>query len=271
MLPLLMTLVLLPYRATAQGDLDLQFPDGPLGGSEPIEDAGPVTIRLEHLEVYADLGPGPGGRAPLDRLLLTIRLLGELDRLLSLTSAPAGLAMAALSPGAMAPEDWPVLPLPPHTQPMIPSRMLPEWIEVVAEAANVELAEPDNPAGTYWPSKLYTLKISETLDPTDTRQVIQRLRNACTPPSGWQPDPSVSWSELPMLVRGEGADPTYVERATSDGRRFRVGVGLFLEEGHAQRLASTLSSCLGRSLTPRAMTHDGRAISLVHGPSANIP
>jgi hypothetical protein len=255
--------------ATAQGNLDLQFPNGVLDIEEPIADAGPITIRLDRLEVFADLGPGPGGRVPTDRLLLLLRLLGEIDRLLATTPAPSPLRVVALPPSVPPSDDRPLLPLPAQSAPIIPGPLLIEWIQRIEEAAQIELPDPDNATGTYWPRRIYTLRIPTILDPTLARDLVQRLEQ-CEPASGWRPDSSVDWNALPLLIRGEGADPIYVERASADGKRFRVGVGLFLREEDARRIADSVSSCLGRRVGLVTTTLDGRNLALVYGPRAAI-
>ncbi len=257
--------------AAAQGDRDLQFPRGVLDVEEPIAPAGPIVLRLERIELLADLGPGAGARAPLDRLLLVARLGGEIDRLLGSSSVPFPIRLAALPPGALPPDDRPILPLPPHGRPLIPGALLPEWLQRIEEALSIELPEPDNPGGTYWPHRLYTVKVEGTLDHTDARETLQRLEQACEPFTGWRPDPSVDWNTFPLMVRGPGADPIYVERASADGRRFRIGFGLFLREDDARRLATSISSCLGRSLGVAAIQNEGRNLALVHGSRVRIP
>ncbi len=256
--------------ATAQGNLDLQFPRGVLDTEEPVTDAGPVTIRLNRVEVFTDLGPGPGGRVPTDRLLLVLRILGEIDRLLANTPAPSPLRMVALPPSVPPSDDRPLLPLPANNRPIIPGPLLLDWIQRVEEAARIELPEPDNPTGTYWPRRVYTLRISTLLDPTLARDLLQRLEQ-CEPATGWRPDSSVDWNALPLMIRGEGVDPLYVERASADGKRFRIGVGLFLHEEDARRIADTVSACLGRRLGVAPINLDGRNLALAYGPRVTIP
>ncbi len=149
--------------------------------------------------------------------------------------------------------------------------MLPEWIERLEEVLSLDLAEPDNTAGTYWPHRLYTVKVDGTLDHSDARETLQRLELACEPSTGWRPGPSVDWTLFPLMIRGEGADPIYVERASADGRRFRIGFGLFLREEDARRMADSVSACLGRSLRVSGIQNEGRNLALVHGTRVKVP
>lgn len=260
-----------PPLALSQGDHDLQFPQGELRVSEPVSEAGPIVIHLEHLEVYAELGPGPGGRAPMDRLLLTMRVLGEFDRLLAFSQSSSTLRFSALPPGAYAPDDAPVLPLPPHGQPLIPQHLMTQWMSVFEAAGQVDLPTPDNPTGTYWPQRLYTIRVEGTLDRIDARQTLQRLESTCAPPTGWRPEASVDGQNFPMVIRGEGADPLFVEKASADGRSFRVGFGLFSREEDARRMADSLAGCAGRKLKVSSISSSGRTLALVYGPRSKIP
>ena len=257
--------------ALGQGDVDLQFPRGALDSGEPISAAEPITIRLDRLEVFADLGPGPGGRVPPDRLLLVMRILGEIDRLLAPTGAPSPFRVVALPPSRLAFDDRLLLPLPRHEQPILPAVVLENWVERVEGALELDLPEPDNPTGTYWPHRLYTIRVSSTLDSDAARDALQRIDHSCPPPSGWRPEASVDWNAFPLVIRGAGADPVYIERASADGRRFRVGVGLFLREEDARRISDSLSACMGQSLRVTSLSNDGRNLALVHGSRIPIP